>query len=85
MKSLSDLEFGIAWDVMRGLRNDEIAAHLGVSLCSVRNHLRAAQEKTSTHDRLQLALWMARSCELWQNKGPSGEGPCMVGSEDVIG
>ena len=43
--------------VARGMTNPEIAAHLVVSLSTVKAHLAAAQRKIGARNRTDVAVW----------------------------
>lgn len=53
---LSPMEVGIITCIARGMRNEEIAFHLGTSEQVVKNYLRKIYFKLGVFDRLELAL-----------------------------
>lgn len=52
--NLTDRERDVILAVMKGLSNKEIARHLGVSVRTAENHLRAIYKKCDVHTRAQL-------------------------------
>jgi DNA-binding NarL/FixJ family response regulator len=57
---LTDRERVVTELVRRGLRNRQIAEHLGTTEEAVKNYLRRIFNKTGMGSRLELALWMSR-------------------------
>lgn len=46
----------VAWGVLRGMSNKEIAAEAGITESTVKNHMSEIFKRTGTQDRLQLVL-----------------------------
>lgn len=62
LQSLSPAERRVVAALAVGVTgSDAIAAHLHVSVHTVRSHLQSAMRKTGTQDRTQLALWGVRN------------------------
>jgi DNA-binding NarL/FixJ family response regulator len=57
---LTEREREIAFLVSHGMENKEIAATLGCSPCTVRNHLANIMEKADTTNRAGLTSWFVR-------------------------
>lgn len=57
---LSAREREVLAEVARGLKNREIAARLGISVATVRNHVQAVIEKLGVHSKLQAVALVLR-------------------------
>jgi len=66
IKTLTRREFDVLRGITQGLCNKEIAKALGISVETVKEHVRNILRKTSLADRIQLALWAVRQnvCEI---------------------
>jgi DNA-binding NarL/FixJ family response regulator len=58
MESLTERECEIVTLIGEGLRNEQIAARMGVAEKTVRNHLSAVFDKLGVNDRLGLAVYL---------------------------
>lgn len=59
MTDLTSREYQIAGLVAEGLTNKEIGGRIGLREQTVKNHLRAAMQKTGSHGRARLAAMYA--------------------------
>ncbi|WP_121011305.1 response regulator [Saccharothrix australiensis] len=59
--ALTAREQDVVREVARGLTNQEIAAHLHMSLSTVKTHLTSVQGKLGTRNRVEVASWAWRS------------------------
>lgn len=55
--TLSSRDLRIVQMVTEGMRNDEIAIELGITLNVIRNYMKAIFDTTGMSSRLELALW----------------------------
>jgi DNA-binding NarL/FixJ family response regulator len=58
--SLTDREFHVAWLVMRGWTNPEIAKASRLTLAAVKNDLSQMLRKLGLQCRTELAVWVLR-------------------------
>ena len=63
---LSDREFAIAWLVMRGHCNKDIAGQMGITQPTLRNTMSRIFEKLAVTSRWELATWMMRQSGIYQ-------------------
>ncbi len=66
-KNLTRREVEVLRGITQGLCNKEIAKALGISVETVKEHVRNVLRKTSLADRTQLALWAVRQNILDEN------------------
>jgi DNA-binding NarL/FixJ family response regulator len=76
---LSDKEYAIISCVTQGMRNKEIAYHIGTTEQVVKNYLRKVYDKLGVSDRLELALYCLHHQLL--KKHPAGS-PTLVSKRD---
>ena len=69
-RSLTPREFDVLCGITQGLSNKEIAKTLGISVETVKEHVRNILRKTSLADRTQLALWAVRQGVIFPESGP---------------
>ena len=58
MADLTERERQVARLVAQGLRNEEIAARLGITHSTVKGHIMAIFDRTGVSNRVELALWV---------------------------
>lgn len=73
-------EAEVALDVARGLTNAEVAAHLGITVKTVKNALMAVFAKVEVRNRVELAL-KAHDATIGHN-GVPGASPTVASSDD---